>query len=71
MLAYQFGGQSSSSLARPEDRWRCMYLDEISDIALRDGPWHSGGKHGQHQPCAREVHYDVNPESPFHPRYRP
>jgi len=70
MLAYQFGGRSSRPLAGPETRWRCLYLDEIADIVLRDGPWHAGNRHERSQSCVKQVDYDVNPESPLNPRYR-
>ena len=36
-LTYQFGGQSRSGLPR-QGQWRCLWLDKISNVQLRDGP---------------------------------
>lgn len=69
VLAFQFGGESSHPLP-PGGQWRCLTLDEVTDIALRDGPWHAGSEHGARQSCVAEVDYDVNPDSPYAPRYR-
>ena len=70
LLAYQFGGRSSRPMRGPETRWRCLKLSEVRDISLRHGEWHSGGGHSQAQSCVEIVDYDVNPESPFNPRFR-
>jgi len=68
-LTFQFAGESGSSLP-PGGEWRCLTLAEVTDIKLRDGPWHDGtGKSGA-QTCVTEVDYDVNPDSPFSPRFR-
>jgi len=69
-LTYQFGGESSKPLRSPKDRWRCLTLAEVSAVELRDGPWHSGGSHSAEQTCVAEVHYDVNPQSPYSPSGR-
>jgi hypothetical protein len=66
-LTYQFGGDSSKPLRSPRERWRCLTLAEVSAVELRDGPWHSGGTHSAAQTCVAEVHYDVNPHSPYAP----
>jgi hypothetical protein len=42
-LFYQFGGSSSSGLGpygSPEN-WRCMFIDELQDVTVRDGRWHT------------------------------
>lgn len=70
VLAYQFGGESSQRFDKPQDRWRCFAVDEISDVQLRDGRWYAGTEHGQSQTCVRHVDYDVNPESPYSPKFR-
>ena len=70
MLAYKFGGQSSRPMRGPETRWRCLKLSAISNLELRDGEWHSGGSHSQAQSCVDVVDYDVNPDSPFNPRFK-
>lgn len=68
-LTFQFAGESGSSLPHGGE-WRCLTLAEVSDIQLRDGPWHAGSGHSAAQTCVTEVDYDVNPDSPFSPRFR-
>src|SRR3954468_18387195 len=36
-LTYQFGGRSSQGLPA-HGAWRCLFLAEVSEIRLRDGP---------------------------------
>jgi hypothetical protein len=70
LLAYQFGGASSRPLTDPKSRWRCMFLDEVSNIVLREGPWRAGDNHSTSQTCVADVDYDVNPDSPYHPQFQ-
>lgn len=65
-LTYQFGGQSRSGLPRGGE-WRCLWLDKVSDVQLRDGPWYAGNSHTQPQGCVETVDLDVNPASPYNP----
>jgi hypothetical protein len=69
VLAYQFGGASSTGLA-PGGEWRCFTVAGISDVSLRDGPWLTGSSHEQPQACVKEVDLDVNPDSPYAPKRR-
>jgi hypothetical protein len=62
-LTYQFHGQSNKGLP-PGGQWRCLWLSEVSNVRLRDGPWHAGDSHNQPQGCVDVVHLDVNPASP-------
>lgn len=52
-LFYQFAGQSGSELGPPgsPDNWRCLRLDELSDVSLRDGNWHTAPDHTHPQTC--------------------
>ncbi|HEY1261709.1 MAG TPA: hypothetical protein VGF34_20870 [Stellaceae bacterium] len=68
-LAYQFGGQSEKGLPHG-GQWRCLWLAEVGDVRLRDGPWHAGDSHRQRQGCVDIVDLDVNPESPYRPSRR-
>jgi hypothetical protein len=68
-LTYQFGGESASSLPSRGD-WKCLLLGKVSDVQLRDGPWHAGDSHTQRQRCVQEVDLDVNLASPYNPRRR-
>jgi hypothetical protein len=65
-LTFQFAGGSSKPLP-PRGQWRCLTLEGVTDVELREGRWHSGADHGAAQTCVTEVHYDVNPESPYNP----
>jgi hypothetical protein len=68
-LTYQFGGQSSKGLP-PGGQWRCLWLSKVSNVRLRDGPWHAGDAHSQPQGCVEIVDLDVNPVSPYNPKRR-
>jgi hypothetical protein len=58
LFAYQFAGQTSSRSRLPE--WRCFYLAEMRDLAVRTGPWHEGTSHRQAQACVPLVDVDAN-----------
>jgi hypothetical protein len=66
-LTYQFAGESESVLP-PGGDWKCLFLAKVSDVQLRDGPWHAGDSHTQRQRCVEEVDIDVNPASPYNPK---
>jgi hypothetical protein len=68
-LAYQFGGQSKSGLP-PGGEWRCLVLEKVRDVRLRDGHWYTGAAHSRRQPCVEDVDLDVNPASPYRPKRR-
>lgn len=68
-LTYQFGGDSKSGLP-PQGQWKCLWLSAVSDVQLRDGPWHAGSRHSAKQRCVEIVDLDVNPASPYDPRRR-
>jgi hypothetical protein len=59
VLAFQFAGESSTRLP-PGGEWRCLYLAEVRDARLRDGPWHAGTQHRTRQRCVDAVDLDVN-----------
>lgn len=58
-LSYQFAGESTSTLP-PEGNWRCLELWKVSNVKLKDGPWHEGKQHRKTQPCVDIVDLDVN-----------
>ncbi len=68
-LTFQFGGESKSGLP-PGGEWRCLWLEKVSDVRLRDGPWFAGSSHTQPQGCVEAVDLDVNPSSPYSPKRR-
>ena len=53
-LVFQFGGGSSTGLP-PDGDWRCLRLDNVSGVSLRDGPWHSGDGDLALQSCVEDV----------------
>ena len=59
VLSYQFAGDSSKGLA-PEGEWKCMDVDGISQLALRDGPWRTGTTHGKPQRCVDVIEAEIN-----------
>jgi hypothetical protein len=68
-ITFQFRGQSRSGLP-PGGEWRCLWLDKVSGVQLRDGPWHAGDGHQQPQSCVETVDLDVNPANPYRPARR-
>jgi hypothetical protein len=56
VLAYQFAGESSGRLPQ----WRCLFLDKVADVRLRDGRWYEGGEHRSTQTCVTDIELDIN-----------
>ena len=54
VLAFQFGGESSQDLP-PDGEWRCMFVEQVREASLRDGPWHTGHNHRRPQTCVDEI----------------
>lgn len=56
MLCYQYGGGSESGL-RTENgfaNWRCMALEGLSDVELRNDPWQTA-EFVHHQTCIEQI----------------
>jgi hypothetical protein len=58
VLGYQFAGESSKGLP-PGGEWRCMFIDEISQIAAQDGEWHTRDDHLRPQTCVDDIALEV------------
>lgn len=58
LLSFQFAGESSRGLP-PGGEWRCMFIDQITDVEARDGEWHTRNDHLQPQTCVDEVDFEV------------
>lgn len=59
VLSYQFGGSSSSPL--PADgQWKCMFVDQISDVEIVEGEWRTSENHSQKQTCVDEIDLEVD-----------
>ncbi len=52
-LFYQFGGGSASGIGPPgsPDNWRCILIDEMHHISVRDGAWHTAPDHTRLNTC--------------------
>ena len=59
LLAYQFGGESSSGLP-PGGAWKCFELSQVEEAELRYGQWHEGGRHRKEQTCVERIDLDIN-----------
>lgn len=60
-LCYQFAGDSSTGL-EPDgspNNWRCMFLDELSNVSIHDGPWHTAPNHSRPQRCVDQIDVEV------------
>lgn len=62
VLCYQYGGDSQSGLrpAGASDNWRCLAVENLSDVELLDGPWQTAENHSRPQNCIHEVELDVD-----------
>ncbi|MEM9808947.1 MAG: hypothetical protein AAF959_27145 [Cyanobacteria bacterium P01_D01_bin.56] len=60
-LFYQFGGDSSSGAIIPgSDRnWRCIPVDKLESITVRDGEWYTASNHSRRQTCVDQVDVEV------------
>lgn len=68
-LTYQFAGRTSDKRGLPPGgAWKCLHLSAVSDVRLRDGPWHGGASHSKAGTCLKVVDLDVNPDSPYNPK---
>ncbi len=61
-LFYQFAGDSSRGLGAPGSRhnWRCIPIDELGDVSVREGDWHSAPNHTRPQTCVYQVDVEVS-----------
>lgn len=60
-LFYQFSGQSERGL-QPDGspaNWRCIRIDELSNVSKRPGPWHTAPNHSRPQTCVDVIDVEV------------
>ena len=67
-LAYQVAGESESRLP-PGGDWRYLVLARIKNPRLRAGRCYAASEHRKRQTFLAIVDFDVNPSSPYQPRY--
>jgi hypothetical protein len=63
-LFYQFGGESSSRPIQTTGslgNWRCIPIDGLSDVKVRDGQWHTAPNHSRTQTCVDHIDVEVTP----------
>jgi hypothetical protein len=59
VLFFQFAGESNSGLPQG-GQWRCINLDELERISVREGPWHTGSRTtSRRQFCIDDVHVEA------------
>ena len=61
-LLYQFDGQSSSASVFPENspaNWRCVFVDELTNVSTTGGKLHTAQKHTQKQTCVDNVDVEL------------
>ena len=58
VLSFQFAGGSSSGLP-PGGDWKCMHVDGLSNLSLKDGPWHTRDDHSRPQRCVDQIEAEV------------
>jgi hypothetical protein len=53
VLAYQSGGATGRGAlpVGPRERWRSMFVDEIEDAVIADGPWRSADNYSPVSNC--------------------
>jgi len=61
VLCYQYGGDSESGLqpVGSSDNWRCLAVDNLSEVDLLDDPWQTAENRSRPQNCIEEVELDV------------
>ena len=60
-LFYQFGGTSSSGLGPigSGSNWRCVPVDWLNDVEIREGPWYAAPTHSRPQTCVDQIDVEV------------
>ena len=62
VLCYQYGGDSESGLmpAGASDNWRCLAVENLSQVELLDDDWQTAENHSRPQRCIELVELDVD-----------
>ena len=60
-LFYQFAGESSSGPIIPgsDKNWRCIPVNGLEDVTIRDGEWHTAHNHSRRQTCIDDIDVEV------------
>ena len=54
LLAYQSSGPTTRAMP-PQQRWRSMFVDELVDVRVADGPWQSAANYSPTSNCFDQV----------------
>jgi hypothetical protein len=62
VLCYQYGGDSETGLkpAGASDNWRCLAVENLTNVELIDGTWQTAENHSRPQNCIDQVELDVD-----------
>ena len=60
-LFYQFGGETSQGPVVPgsDGNWRCIPIDGLEDVTVREGEWETASNHSRPQTCVDEIDLEV------------
>jgi hypothetical protein len=61
VLCYQYGGESESGLkpVGSSDNWRCIALDKLRSVELRNGRWRTAANHSRPASCIVDADVDA------------
>lgn len=63
VLVYQYAGRTSKGPITtppdpangPSDNWRCLHVEQLSELSLVDGPWYTCQKHTEPSTCVNTI----------------
>ncbi len=60
-LGYQFAGRSTRGVIAPGStgNWRCFVVDELSEVAIQEGPWFTAANWDRRQVCVDVIDVEV------------
>jgi hypothetical protein len=53
-LFFQFAGESEGGLP-PGGDWRCLAVDDLTEVSVREGPWRTARNYDPTQSCVDEI----------------
>jgi hypothetical protein len=66
VLCYQYGGQSVSGLqwSTSPENWRCLVLEKLSQVKLREEAWRTAPNHSRPSTCVAQADIDADETRP-------
>jgi hypothetical protein len=58
-LFFQFAGGSRSGLP-PGGQWRCVHVNQLSNVSAAPGEWHTRDDHSEPQRCVDNIIAEVS-----------